>query len=169
MSWKTCSARFATVAASASYIGKRIGKTIGRTNVSVRLRAHHLLCVLTFAGEGYSPAFVANLAGIVARIGAGEPVELIDGPDDVCAPLAGTDDVHCHEPSVRRRDREALRQIAAADPPLSGARPLVFSGNAIALLREQFAAGTIRRACAGCSWFDLCTTIASAGYAAARL
>ena len=137
--------------------------------MSVRLRAHHLLCVLTFAGEGYTPAFVANLAGIVARIGAGEPVELVDGPDDVCAPLEGTGDAHCHEPSVRRRDREALRQLSAADPPLSGARPLVFDAAAIALLREQFAAGTIRGACAGCSWFGLCTGIASAGYAVARL
>jgi hypothetical protein len=137
--------------------------------VSVRLRAHHLLCILTFAGEGYSPAFVANLAAIVARIGAGEPVELIDGPDDICAPLADTDDAHCQEPSVRRRDREALRGLAAADPPLAGARPLVMDHVAIAALREQFAAGTIRGACAGCSWFGLCTEIASAGYAVATL
>ena len=135
----------------------------------VRLRAHHLLCILTFAGEGYSPAFVANLAGIVARIGAGEPVELVDGPDDICAPLEGTDDTHCHEPSVRRRDREALRQLAEADPPLSGARPLVMDRAAIAALREQFAAGTIRGACTGCPWFGLCTEIASAGYAVASL
>jgi len=55
----------------------------------VRLRAHHLLCILTFAGKGYSPAFVANMAGVVARIGAGEPIEVVAGPDDICAPLEG--------------------------------------------------------------------------------
>jgi hypothetical protein len=136
--------------------------------MSVRLRAHHLLCMLTFAGEGYSPEFVANLAAIVARVGAGEPVELVDGPDDVCAPLDGTD-AHCHEPSVRRRDREALRQLTAAEPPLSRARPLVFDRTAIAELRAHFAAGTIRAACNGCAWSALCTGIASAGYAATRL
>jgi len=135
----------------------------------VRLRAHHLLCILTFAGEGYSPAFVANLAGIVARIAAGEAIELVDGPDDVCAPLEGSGDVHCHEPPVARRDREALRALSEAIPPLPAARPLILEAVAVAALRAQFAAGTIRSACAGCSWFDLCSEIASAGYAAARL
>ncbi len=152
--------------------GQRIlsrSTNVRRMNVSVRLRAHHLLCILTFAGEGYTPAFVANLAGIVARIGAGEPVELVDGPDDVCAPLEGTSDTHCHAPSVRRRDREALRQLFIADPRLSGARPLALDAAAIALLREQFAAGAIRGACAGCSWSGLCSGIASAGYVSARL
>jgi hypothetical protein len=137
--------------------------------VSVRLRAHHLLCVLTFAGEGYSPAFVANLAAIVARIGAGEPIDLVEGPDDICAPLDGTDDLHCHEPSVRRRDREALRALTEAVPPLPDARPLVMDAAAIAASREHFAAGTIRGACTGCSWHALCSGIASAGYAGASL
>jgi uncharacterized protein len=140
-----------------------------KTCAIVRLRPHHLLCILTFAGEGYSTAFVGNLAAIVARIGAGEPIELIDGPDDICAPLEGSNDTHCQEPPVRRRDREALRQLVAADPPLPDARPIVLESAAIAALREQFAAGTIRGACAGCPWFALCTGIASAGYAVASL
>jgi hypothetical protein len=130
----------------------------------VRLRAHHLLCILTFAGKGYSPAFVANMAGLVARIGAGEPIEVVAGPDDICAPLEGSDDIHCHEPSVLMRDGEASRALA-----LPGMRPLVLDRAAIAALREQFAAGAIRGACAGCSWFGLCTEIASAGYPVASL
>jgi hypothetical protein len=133
------------------------------------LRAHHLLCMLTFAGEGYTPDFTANFAAVVARIGAGEPVELVDGPDDVCAPLDGTDDLHCTEPSVRRRDREALRALAAAEPPLSVARPLILDPRAIAELRAHFSAGTIRAACNACSWSELCTDIAAAGYKTARL
>ena len=87
-------------------------------------RAHHLLCMLTFAGDGYTPEFVANFAAIVARIGAGEAVELVDGPDDVCAPLDGPDDIHCDDPSVaparprcaaraRRRRSAALRRAPA--------------------------------------------------------
>ena len=138
-------------------------------HMSIRLRAHHLLCMLTFAGEGYTPDFVANFAAIVARIGAGEAVELVDGPDDVCAPLAVTADTHCDEPSVRRRDRDALRALAVAEPPLSVERPLLLDAAAIAVLRAQFAAGTIRPACAGCEWYALCSEIAAAGYAAASL
>jgi hypothetical protein len=137
--------------------------------MSIRLRAHHLLCMLTFAGDGYSPEFVANFGALVARIGAGEVVELVDGPDDICAPLAATDDTHCDEPSVRRRDRDALRALALAEPPLPIARPLLLDAGAIATLRAQFADGAIRSACAGCEWFSLCTDIAAAGYTAARL
>ena len=125
--------------------------------------------MLTFAGEGYTPEFVANFGAIVARIAAGDAVELVDGPDDVCAPLAASDDTHCDEPSVRRRDRDALRALATAEPPLSIARPLLLDAAAIATLRVQFAAGSIRPACAGCSWFTLCSDIAAAGYTAARL
>jgi hypothetical protein len=139
------------------------------SGMSIRLRAHHLLCMLTFAGEGYTPEFVANFSRIVERIGAGEPVELIDGPDDVCAPLAATDDAHCDEFSVRRRDREALRALAVADPPLPAARPLILDRAAIAALRAQFASGSVRAACGGCSWSTLCSEIAAAGYLATRL
>jgi hypothetical protein len=102
------------------------------------------------------------MAGVVARIGAGEPIEVVAGPDDICAPLEGSGDSHCHEASVLRRDGEALRA-------LSGVRPLILDRAAIAALREQFATGAIRGACAGCSWFDLCTEIASAGYGLASL
>jgi hypothetical protein len=137
--------------------------------MAIRLRAHHLLCMLTFAGDGYTPEFVANFGALVARIGAGEAVELVDGPDDICAPLAVTDDVHCDDPSVRRRDREALRALSIADPPLAVTRPLRLDAAAIAELRAHFAAGTIRAACAGCEWSELCTGIAAAGYTAARL
>ena len=137
--------------------------------MSIRLRAHHLLCMLTFAGEGYTPEFIENFSRIVARIGAGEPVELIDGPDDVCAPLTEAGAAHCDEFSVSRRDREALRALASAGDLLPATRPLILDRAAIAELRVQFAAGTIRAACGGCSWFALCSDIATAGYTATRL
>jgi hypothetical protein len=125
--------------------------------------------MLTFIGEGYTPQFITNFSALVARIGAGEPIELIDGPDDVCAPLADSDDTHCDDASVRRRDRDALRALAGAAHPLPAARPLVLDRAAIVALRAQFAAGEIRAACSGCSWSSLCTDIASGGFAAARL
>ena len=58
--------------------------------MTVRLRGHHLLCLLAYKGEGYSPAFIANLDRIAARLTAGEDAVLVDGPDDICAPLALT-------------------------------------------------------------------------------
>lgn len=59
--------------------------------MSVKLRGHHLLCILTFVGHGYSRAFSDNYKAVVQRLNAGEPVVLVDGPDDICAALIKED------------------------------------------------------------------------------
>ena len=38
--------------------------------MTVRLRAHHLLCMLTYVGKGYTAAFTANYDRIVERLNA---------------------------------------------------------------------------------------------------
>jgi len=124
--------------------------------------------MLTFAGEGYTPEFVANFAAIVRRIGAGEAIDLIDGSDDVCAPLAGSDGAHCANASVARRDRLALLALAEAGLPVTE-RPFAIDAARLAALRARFADGSIRAACRGCAWFDLCTTIASDSFARSAL
>jgi hypothetical protein len=124
--------------------------------------------MLTFAGTGYSPEFVANFDAIVRRIGAGEAIELIDGSDDVCAALEPSGDTHCANATVARRDRNALLALAEAGVPVA-VRPFVVDGERLVRLRAQFANGTIRAACRGCEWSDLCTSIAADGFAASVL
>lgn len=53
----------------------------------INMRGHHLLCVLTFEGAGYSQRFTRNLAAIVERLSAGEEILIVAGPDDICAPV----------------------------------------------------------------------------------
>ena len=94
--------------------------------MTVRLRAHHLLCLLTWAGKGYSPAFTAGFTTIATRIAAGEAVVLVEGPDDVCAPMLDDPDCHCRGDSVARRDAQAARDVAALlGRPLSAGQRLV--------------------------------------------
>ena len=50
--------------------------------MTVRLRPHHLLCLLTYVGKGYSPAFTANYDAIAMRIEQGEELLIVSGPDD---------------------------------------------------------------------------------------
>ncbi len=52
----------------------------GSAAVTVRLRAHHLLCLLTYVGKGYTPAFTANYDAVVARLDAGEDRAAGRGP-----------------------------------------------------------------------------------------
>ncbi|MEJ5082705.1 MULTISPECIES: DUF1284 domain-containing protein [unclassified Ochrobactrum] len=129
--------------------------------MTVRLRGHHLLCMLTYIGKGYSPAFVDNYDTIAGRLSDGEDIEIIDGPDDICQPLLCDGDCHCLNESVIVRDRLALNSIsdlfkttvaAGSDFELDAAR--------LALMRSAFVAGTIRKACQSCEWSDLCTRIA---------
>ena len=62
--------------------------------MTVRLRAHHLLCMLTYIGKGYSPAFTDNMTVIAGRVSAGENVEIVDGPDEICAPRLAEANAH---------------------------------------------------------------------------
>ena len=132
----------------------------------IRLRAHHLLCLLTWAGKGYSPAFTAGFTAVATRIAAGEAVVIVDGPDEVCAPMLGDSGCHCRDDSVARRDAQAARDVAALlDRPVAPGQRLVMDGATLARMRRAFAENAIRSACAGCDWSGLCGGIAARGFA----
>jgi hypothetical protein len=137
--------------------------------MTIRLRGHHLLCMLTYQGEGYSPAFVANFDAIIKRISAGEAIEMIEGPDDICVCLLSEkNDAHCLNESVMARDTLALEQIE--DEGLHFRRgTFVLTAQALAKLRQAFAQKRIRAACEGCEWHGLCTQIAENGFQGVRL
>lgn len=138
--------------------------------MTVRLRPHHLLCILTYAGKGYSRVFTANLTMIVGRLAEGEEIVIIDGADDICVPLLDGPTPHCLRDSVTERDRAAAQDIGKllARPIRPGER-LAFSQNLLKQLREAFSTEYIRTACRGCEWHDLCGSVASEGYGRARL
>lgn len=138
--------------------------------MTIRLRAHHLLCLLTYAGKGYSPAFTAGFTAIATRIAAGEAVVMTDGPDDVCAPMLDDPACHCRGNSVVRRDAQAARDVAALlGRPVAPGQRLVLDRAVLDRMRRAFAQGGIRSACAGCDWADLCRDIAADGFAATVL
>lgn len=129
--------------------------------MTVRLRAHHLLCMLTFVGEGYTPAFTDNYRRIAERLNAGEEIELVSGPDDICAPLLDEKEPHCFKASVIERDAAALADVAALlGEEIQIGAVVVPDAGLLATLRRNFASGDIRHACGGCEWEDLCSRIA---------
>lgn len=136
----------------------------------VRLRPHHLLCLLTYAGKGYSEAFTAGFDALVDRLSQGAAVCVVDGPDDVCAPLCGDAAAHCHGDSVRQRDQRAAADLGALlRRPVDPGTVLTLDTALLTAWRQAFAQGRTRAACAGCEWQPLCTTIAGQGFAAVRL
>jgi len=139
----------------------------------VRLRGHHFLCVLTFRGYGYTPAFVENMAGVVAAIKAGRPVILTEGPDDICNGFTPAcrqmSDHDCSLASTMDMDRAAIASVASLLPELDAGEDLVLSAERIHALRTAFHEGAIRTACARCSWRDFCTEIAEDGFSGTKL
>ncbi|TPN65850.1 MULTISPECIES: DUF1284 domain-containing protein [unclassified Mesorhizobium] len=138
--------------------------------MTIRLRAHHLLCLLTYVGKGYSPAFTANYDGIAQRLGRGEDILVVSGPDDICAPLLDEQEPHCLRDSAAERDRVAAHDAGAllGRPIRAGAR-LDPGADMLARMRQAFSAGLTREACRGCEWSGLCSAVASGGYQGARL
>ncbi|MBZ9696688.1 MULTISPECIES: DUF1284 domain-containing protein [unclassified Mesorhizobium] len=138
--------------------------------MTVRLRAHHLLCLLTYVGKGYSPAFTANYDGIAERLSRGEDILLVSGPDDICAPLLGEPEPHCLRDSAAGRDRQTAEDVEAllARPIRHGIR-LDLDAAILTRLRQAFSTGHVRKACGGCEWIGLCGAVASGGYRDTRL
>ena len=138
----------------------------------MQLRGHHFLCILTYRGYGYTPAFVENMSSIVADISNGRPVLLIDGPDDICNGLTAADRIlcnhDCNKAETREIDRLAIDQISGI-LPVDTASSLVIDAASVELMRQAFAGQSIRSACRRCSWSEFCTKIANEGFERTRL
>jgi hypothetical protein len=136
----------------------------------IRLRGHHLLCCLTYRGAGYTPAFVQGFDALAARLSRGEAAVIVEGPDDICAPVTDEPDCHCRDADVSLRDSRALADLSALlGQSLAPGDEIRLDAALTQRLRQAFAAGTLRSACSGCSWTTFCTTIAASGYGACRL
>jgi hypothetical protein len=125
--------------------------------------------MLTYVGKGYSRDFVENFDRLAERLSAGEAVEIVSGPDDICRPLMGGG-CHCFDESVAGRDRAAARLVTmVAGVTIEAKASVRLSPELLATLREAFVDGRLRAACQGCQWFELCSDVAASGYAGCRV
>ncbi|WP_455272408.1 DUF1284 domain-containing protein [Rhizobium herbae] len=133
--------------------------------MTVHLRPHHLLCMLTFVGKGYTVAFTENYIRIATRLSEGEDILVVEGPDDICAPMLGEADKHCLCDSVTDRDKKATEAVEALLGMTAGpGAQIVPDADFLRRMREAFGGGTIRDACQRCEWSPLCTGIAASGF-----
>ncbi len=131
---------------------------------TIRLRPHHLLCILTYAGAGYTRAFVRNFDVVARLVESGRGVELVSGPDSICEGLRGPKAGHCMSMDVQRRDRAAQRELRKMRLLPAVTQPL--SARWFGRMREAFAEGHIRSACASCGWRSVCDAHVRSDYEA---
>jgi hypothetical protein len=121
--------------------------------------------MLTFVGEGYTPAFTANYVSIARRLSAGEEIEMVSGPDDICAPLLLGTTAHCHSASVVARDATAAEAVGRLlKMEISDGTRIRLDKAMLKRLRRNFALGTIRKACGECEWSELCGHVAERNF-----
>lgn len=129
----------------------------------VKLRGHHLLCMLTYIGRGYTPTYTENFNQIANRIRNGAGIYIVRGPDDICAPmLTDGQHFHCHESSSGLRDVLAVQAVTKIlERPVLPGLTLRLKLNDFTKMRRAFVDGSARAACNKCKWEDLCTDIAA--------
>lgn len=133
--------------------------------MTVRLRPHHLLCLLTYVGRGYSNAFIENYDKIAKRLSDGEDILIVAGPDDICAPLLDDDEPHCWRNSILLRDKAAQNAVSdILEMPIEVGVQFSLDNETLVKMRDAFAQGTIRQACTRCEWHDLCSQVASSSF-----
>jgi hypothetical protein len=96
--------------------GQKVAR--GRPEKRLRIRGHHLLCILGFRGLGYSDAFVTQMGRIVRRVRR-EPrsrLVLLDSADSICAACphlsaGGLCRNRKASARIRAKDRAILRRL----------------------------------------------------------
>ena len=125
----------------------------------MRIRAHHLLCLLGFQGLGYSPEFVRRMEAIRTALTEGPlfPIKVVDECDDICVACPYCQAGKCRKGkfSVKRTETIDRKIIKALD--LKKDR-VIKSSRVISLIREKL--GTfpeLVKICGQCGWREVCT------------
>jgi len=118
-----------------------------------RVRAHHLLCLLSFSGEGYSSDFVRCFRDLARAYQQPETrLHVLDSPDEACracphlGPRGCESDRDGPEGEVRALDRAVLTALGLEVGPVAAGEV----HRRLAGLPEE----TLHQICRPCSWYE---------------
>ncbi len=117
----------------------------------IRLRPHHLLCLLAFRGEGYSPEFIERAERLQrALLEDGIVVEVIEGLDDLCTgcPELKDECTSTEEDSGVYRLDCATASFFEIEPGLYEAAEL------LRIIWDRYSLERGYEICNGCSWLS---------------
>lgn len=123
----------------------------------MRLRFHHLLCILGFRGLGYDEKFIKKMESVIQRIKEHPDlrIEIIKECDDICAACPFNIKGLCEnevvggEERVRERDSQVAERLALK------------TGNALTIkeildsVKEKIKPGDLPVICKDCPWLKM--------------
>jgi hypothetical protein len=122
----------------------------------LKIRSHHLLCILGFRGLGYSEEFVSNMRRVVGELRSDPtfPITLVVGCDAICVSCPHNKEGKClrsanSEVDVPLQDLDLLKRLgleAGSQMP---------AGETWEEVRERLAPGDLAEICGDCEWLGL--------------
>ena len=145
---------------------------------TICLRPHHLLCLQTFVGHGYSPEFTVHMTYVKTLLDA-DPhalIALVNGPDDLCGHCPNCVDNTCTSPKPALFDQLVVQKLnlhnsqdAATNEKakvpitstglLESTTPMTIHGIPTTL---RMTTQLLDECCPGCEWKELCVEVCQA-------
>ena len=133
---------------------------------TICLRPHHLLCLQTFVGHGYSPEFTAHMTIVQKQLTTDPltPITLVNGPDVLCGHCPNCVDGSCTSPKPAVFDHLVGQKLNTTEDTENAApkhtdasdSPLTLHGiPSILHMSEQLLA----ECCPYCEWKELCVEV----------
>ena len=119
----------------------------------IHLRPHHLLCLQTFIGHGYSEEFIIQMKYVqkLIRQESGATIRLVTGVDDLCRHCPNCVAGACTSDKPALFDRLTLEKLSLTQDPL-----IQLHGIPQVL---QISESILHECCPGCEWKKLCRTV----------
>lgn len=134
--------------------GERLADGQNTSLTPIQLRGHHIFCLLGYRGMGYSAAYTKNMTMIhqTLRQSPETLIEIIQGPDQLCAKFPKDQDYHCQDQNIYERDAHILTKLGL---PIG----LTIQWKDIEQrIRTNVVPDDIAHVCETCSWrtYDYC-------------
>jgi len=123
----------------------------------MRLRFHHLLCILGFQGLGYDEKFVEGMKRIVQKIKESPDLEIkiIKGCDDICSACPFNIDGYCENEVVGGEERAKERDKQIAESLNLKAEDTLTVKEVMDLLKKEIKPGDLAVICKDCPWLKM--------------
>jgi hypothetical protein len=125
----------------------------------MKIRGHHLLCLLGFQGLGYNPEFIRRMEEVRTALEKGPifPIKVVAEGDDICSVCSYYQAGKCRKGKFSaKRTEESDRKIIKA----LGLKKdqVIESSRVISLIREKLGTfSELVKICGKCDWREVCT------------
>lgn len=131
--------------------------SVGKFSTPLMIRGHTLLCLQGFRGEGYSAAFIAEMAAAHRLLAASPetPVQVVARPDLFCraCPNLAADGCALKGPGFERsmetQDRDVMARLEIAEGEILPWREVLHR------IARRAAGSDLDAICGGCRWLPL--------------